>query len=279
MRLSIVIITYNSQVDIEACLNSVYACDIAEMEVIVVDNASTDQTRDLVRKSFKHVRLIGNHKNEGACRARNQGIEASAGEWVLALDSDVVLDKEFLGRFLAVCPGLGDDIGMIQANILNGDGRTVYSQGIYLSPLRRFHDLNRGKLLEGAPLLTKKIIGPCSAAAFYRRCMLAQLKEATGYFDERFFFLVEDVDLAWRAARAGWKVYFDPALVCCHAGNGSATGLARRQRLCFRNRYLMINKNESLLRKVLLYCVSLPYELLRIIYWGFFRLFYWNRRI
>jgi len=75
--------------------------------------------------------------------------------------------------------------------------------------------------------------------------MLWELKEETGYFDERFFFLVEDVDLAWRAQKKGWKALFYPKGVCYHSGNSSRTNGKLRQYFCFRNRYLMILKNET----------------------------------
>jgi len=264
--LSIVILAYNSQKYIKACLNSVFSQSAKDIEVIVVDNASTDGTQALVREGYPRVRLIENRSNLGASRARNQGIECSVGEWILAMDSDVVLENDFIRNYELAKGLFPEDLGMIQPNVLNRDGTKIYSQGIRLSVFRRFHDLNHGKPRNFVSSIEGKIIGPCSAAAFYRRSMLDALREVTGYFDERFFFLVEDVDLAWRAQRAGWKVLFNPQMVCSHTGNGSSTDKKLRQYLCFRNRYLMIAKNDTILERIVIFMISLPYEIMRCAY-------------
>ena len=275
--LSVVVLTYNSQNHIRACLDSVFRQRMGDLEIVVVDNASWDKTREVVREHYPGVKLIENRENLGASKARDQGIESSSGEWVLALDNDVVLEDGFLAEFERARKGFSSDIGMVQPNVLNADGKTVYSQGIHLSVCRRFHDLNRGRPKEGPGLSEKKIIGPCSAAALYRRSMLDAIREKTGFFDERFFFLVEDVDLAWRAQRAGWKVQFCPDMTCCHTGNSSNTEGKFRQYLCFRNRHWMIQKNETFWGKVRVYALSLPYELARGFYLAVSNQYFWTR--
>ncbi|MBU9889158.1 MAG: glycosyltransferase family 2 protein [Candidatus Omnitrophica bacterium] len=264
--LSVVILTCNSRKHIATCLDAVLVQSAPDSEVIVVDNGSTDGTKELVRDRGARVRLIENPVNRGASGARNQGIENSSGEWVLTLDCDVVLGEGFLERFREASESLSVDTGMVQPCVLDWDGRTVYSQGIYLSRLRRFFDLNRGKHTCVSPDAGRKIIGPCSAAAFYRRSMLEALKERTGYFDERFFFLVEDADLAWRAKRAGWKVAYFAACVCFHAGNSSSTDPKLRQYLSWRNRRWMVAKNEGFWGKWALVVIAFPYELTRMLW-------------
>ena len=266
MTLSIVIVTYNSEACIKACLDALGSQRPQGVEVIVVDNASVDGTRELIGRHGFDIVLVKNSCNRGASAARNQGIAISRGEWILTLDSDVVLRKDFVSGFLAVQKELPGSIGMIQPNILDSRGDRVYSQGIFLSSLRRFFDVNQGVRVGLERSGQRRILGPCSASAFYRRSMLEQLKEATGYFDERFFFLVEDVDLAWRARHRGWDVRFCPELVCYHSGNGSRTDRALRQYLCCRNRHLMIAKNESFAGKVRVYGLSWPYDLARMLY-------------
>jgi GT2 family glycosyltransferase len=278
MRLSIVVITFNSEASIRACLDSILRQDVRDLEILVVDNASCDKTCEIVKEHYPGVTLIENRENVGASKARNQGIEGSTADWVLALDNDVVIEDGFFAEFERRRKGFSDDVGMVQPNVLNADGKTVYSQGIYLSACRRFHDVNRGRPKDDPGLVKKKIIGPCSAAAFYRRSMLNAIREKTGYFDERFFFLVEDVDLAWRAHREGWKVQFCPEITCYHTGNSSATGEKRRQYLSFRNRYWMIGKNEGLLGKLRVYAMSFPYELMRGLYLAVSNRYFWKQR-
>lgn len=246
LKISIVIPTYNSLRFLRQCLDSISKQDYHNFEVIVVDNGSLDSTADLIKEEYPRTILIENKKNLGACAARNQGIEASFGEWVLVLDSDVVLEENFLSGFLKIHSSLALDIGLLQAKILKPDQKTIYSAGISLSAFRRFYDIGQGKPDNQEFANAGYVFGACSAAAFLRKAMLLEIKEPSGYFDERFFFLVEDVDLAWRAQTRGWKAIFSPALVCYHSGNSSGYNREKRQYLCFRNRYYSIKKNEGI---------------------------------
>ena len=269
--ISVVIVTFNSAGDIRACLEAVKAQRADSLEIIVVDNASTDATTEIVRALCPQAVLIVNEQNKGAAFARNQAIALACGEWVLTLDSDVVLGEGFMESFRNAKDAWSDDVGMVQPNILSLDYRRVYSQGIRVSGIYRFFDVNRGRIFPCRRGAEREIVGPCSAAAFYRRKMLERLKEVTGYFDERFFFLVEDVDLACRAKRRGWKVVFMPGMVCGHGGDGSRTGRRYRRYLCWRNRHLMIAKHEGFWGRLGVYVLSAPYEILRVadMYFGF----------
>jgi len=65
----------------------------------VIDNASLDGTKEIIKRHYPRVKLIENSKNLGASKARNQGIDASSGDWILALDNDVVLENDFFEKF------------------------------------------------------------------------------------------------------------------------------------------------------------------------------------
>lgn len=269
-KISIVILTYNSINFIKPCLDSIFNQDSPDYEVIVVDNGSQDGTADFIKKNYPQVKLIENRKNFGACKARNQGIELSGGDWILTLDSDTILKKDFLLQMLTKIQTLSfDNIGMIQPKILKIDKKTIYSVGIFLSSLRRFFDIGKDKKDSGQFDKQNYIFGGCSAAVFYKRQMLEEIKEDTGYFDERLFFLVEDVDLAWRAKRRGWSCIFSSDIVCFHYGNSSNYDRQARRYLCFRNRLLMILKNERLLGKIKLVPVFFIYDLSRLLFLTF----------
>jgi len=261
-KISVVIPCFNARVFIRPCLDALLAQDWQGFEVIIVDNGSKDGTAELIRKGYPHFALIENRHNLGACKARNQGIEASCGEWVLALDCDVVLEKDFLSRAAEIIEGLPGRIGMVQPKVLLPDKKRIYSTGIRLSALRRFHDIGRNAPDNGRFDMRRPVFGACSCAALYRRKMLADLREETGYFDERFFFLVEDVDVSWRARRKGYQALYAPEARCVHSGNSSATQKKARRYLCWRNRRLMIRKNEkknmALIKKPLYVVYDLP---------------------
>ncbi|MFH1504510.1 MAG: glycosyltransferase family 2 protein [Candidatus Omnitrophota bacterium] len=264
--ISVVILTHNSREFIKPCLDSVFSQEgYRNFEVVVVDNASGDGTPDLIGK-YPKVILIKNKENLGACRGRNQGIEASKGDWILTLDCDVVLERDFLLKAVEEIGKASLDIGIGQPKIFNYDKKTIYSCGLRLSWARRFFDIGKNKkdcLKFSKP---EYVFGACSAAAFYNREMLEELKEKTGYFDQRFFFLVEDVDLAWRAQKRGYKALFMPRISCWHKGNSSKTSKKLRQYLCWCNRFYSIAKNEGFIKYALKIFPVLCYDLPRLVY-------------
>jgi len=265
LKLSIVILAFNSAKFIKPCLDSVFGQDNLSFEVILVDNGSEDDTLRLVKEGYPSVRLIKNKKNEGAAKARNQGIEIASGEWILSLDCDVILEKNFINKITGFMKQSDAATGMFQPKILKDDKKTIYSCGIRLSKFRKFYDIGKNRPDNGRFNKSGYVFGVCSAAAFYKRQMLEDVKEKTGYFDERFFFLVEDADLAWRAQKKGWKAGFCPEAVCYHTGNSSGSGGKIRQYLCFRNRYFLILKNDdiNILRGIV---IALLYDLPRLGY-------------
>lgn len=242
-EISIITLTFNSIKFIKPCLDSIFSQDYQNFEVIVVDNGSRDGTVSFIRENYPQINLIENKENLGAARARNQGIKTAKGKWILTLDSDIIFEKDFLSKILKLIKNLPPKIGMIQPKILMVNKKTIYSCGIYLSQLlRRFYDIGKGKFDNRQFGKSTYVFGPCSAAAIYRREMLEDTKEDTGYFDERFFFLVEDVDLAWRAQRKGWKTLYYPEAVSYHYGNSSSFNKPLRQYLCWRNRKMLLAK-------------------------------------
>lgn len=263
---SIVILTKNSKDFIKPCLDSIFSQKYQNFEVIVVDNGSTDGTVELVRENYPDLVLIKNNENIGASKARNQGIDIAKYEWILTLDCDVVLEEDFLSNALFLLKNIPMDVGMLQPKILYSDKKRIYSCGLYLSWMRRFHDIGKNRIDRGQYNKIEEVFGACSAAAFYRRGMLDNVKEDTGYFDEKFFFLVEDVDLAWRAQRKQWKAQFRPELRCYHSGDSSLTINRMRQYLCYRNRYLMIAKNEGWKNYALRVLPILFYDVPRWVY-------------
>ncbi len=264
--ISVIILTFNSLKYIKPCLDSIFGQGLEEIEVIIVDNGSVDGTYEFIIQTYSQVKLIRNNLNIGSAKGRNQGIEISSGDWVLTMDCDVKLETGFFERFEAVLKNLPEEVGMVGPQILDKGEKTVYSKGVYLTSLKRFYDYARGKPFSLDSLIPKKVIGPCSAAAFYRRKMLEEIKDAAGYFDDRFFFLVEDVDLAWRANVKGWKFHYLPEALCIHTGDSSLTNKKLRQYLCFRNRKIMLRKNLSGFDRIKIYAISFPYDLLRYIF-------------
>ncbi|MFN7170572.1 MAG: glycosyltransferase family 2 protein [Candidatus Omnitrophota bacterium] len=244
-KISIIIVTCNAIKIIKDCLDSVFLQDFKDFEVIVVDNNSLDRTKEFIKDNFPQVKLIENKKNLGFCRANNQGIEIARGEFILTLNSDVVLENNFLTELIKAAEETSRNIGMFSPKILKMDRKTIDSMGIILTRIRRFYNRGKDGVDYGQYDDKKEIFGPSAACALYKREMLDKIKKNVEYFDNDFFFLVEDVDLAWRANLKGFRGLFVPNAICYHLGNGSRMSKKRRQYLSFRNRYLMLIKNES----------------------------------
>jgi GT2 family glycosyltransferase len=265
-RISVIIPTFNSEKYIVPCVEAIKAQGRKDIEIIIVDNGSKDNTLALIAQHCSEAVLIKNNYNFGACKARNQGIEIASGDWVLSLDCDCVLSSDFFSAFDTLCPDLSADIGLVQPKILQQDRKKIYSAGISLSFLRRFYDIGYDRLDCAEFQIPRNVFGACSAASLLRRRMLNEIVGDFGYFDESFFFLVEDVDLSWRAGKKGWKTLFRPELICYHYGNSSGHDKKTRQYLNFRNRFYSIKKNEGIWKYALKAIPLLCYDFPRIVY-------------
>jgi len=261
--ISVIVITCNSEKLIRPCLDSIFKQECKVLEVILIDNGSQDRTIGIIKDNFTGVKLIENNANLGAAEARNQGIKLVKGKWVLALDCDALLEGNFFSNIINIIGRLPYNVGMLQPKILNLDRKTIYSCGIHLTWARRYYDVGSRKDNTSQLNREREIFGPCSAVALYSRKMLEEIREDTGYFDRRLFFLVEDVDLAWRARIKHWKCLLIPEARCYHKGDSSCLDPKKRQFLNFRNRLLMIKKNEGAFRYLIKFLPFILYDLPR----------------
>jgi len=244
IRFSIVIVTYNSQRHIRQCLDSILKQDFYSYEIIVINNASRDMTRGIIDEYKARVWIKDNDNNLGFPEGVNMGISMSKGEYVLTLNPDVVLENNFLSEVNDNINSLGSDVGMVGVKILKADSKKLIdSTGLVLSRFFRFFDRGFGEKDIGQYDKNIDILGPCAAAAIYKRDMLNDVKIDGEYFDKNFFYLIEDFDIALRARRKGWKCIYLPDAVCYHQRNGSKMAHRYRQYYSFRNRYFLIMKN------------------------------------
>jgi GT2 family glycosyltransferase len=252
---AVVIVTWNSAPFLGPCLFSLRALVRPPEEIIVVDNASSDGTAAIVRETFPEVRLIETGGNAGFCRANNLGIARSTSPFVLVLNPDTTLDARFLEELLPVFED--PRVGIAAGKLLRFDGVTLDSAGQMLGRSRQPIDRGFGTKDSGQYDQDAKIFGACGAAALYRRTMLEQIKDGPGlYFDETFFAFYEDLDLAWRARRAGWRAIYRYRATGRHARGGATTAagpkrftalLGRSPEVRFlvaRNRWLTILRND-----------------------------------
>lgn len=252
-----VIVTWNAAAWVGDCLRSLRALVRPPAEVVVVDNGSADGTPEIVRDEFPEAVLVECGANLGFCRANNLGIARTRSPFVLALNPDARLNPRFLEELL---PAFDDPaVGIGAGKLLRPDGTTIDSAGQLLGRSRQPVDRGYGTRDDGRFDTDEEVFGACGAAALYRRAMLDSVADPGGeVFDERFFAFYEDLDLAWRARRLGWRAAYRHRAVGWHARGATAPGesvrrrgravLARTPSVRFhvaKNRYLTILRNDA----------------------------------
>jgi GT2 family glycosyltransferase len=243
---SIVLVTWNSGQYLRRCLDGIRQQTHRDVELIVVDNASTDESAG--------VATIRNHDNRGFAAAVNQGIAAARGEFVQLVNPDCFLEPDYIERLLPVF----DDpsVGSATGKLLRADGSGVDSMGIRMTRNGRHLDIDD-------PHVYGEVFGVSGAAALYRMSFLRDCAVAGEIFDEDFFAYREDADLAWRGRLFGWKAVCEPGAVAHHVRR--VTPEVRRSlppeinMHSVKNRFLLRLKNEG----VSLALRNAPFELAR----------------
>ena len=215
---SIVIPNWNGGRFLPVCLAALQRQTYSNIEVIVVDNASTDGSQELLKREYAWVKLIELPENRGFTGACNAGMRAARGEYVALLNNDTEADA---GWAAAVVDAFErhPEIGSVASKMLLFDRRDhIHTAGDYFTRSGRAG--NRGVWQpDGEPFNHEEyVFSACGGSSAYRKALLDQI----GLLDDDFFFSLEDVDLGWRAQLAGWRCLYTPAAIVYH--HLSATG-------------------------------------------------------
>ena len=187
-----------------------------DIEVIVVDNGSSDGSTDYLESQFPEVRIVQNEKNRGFAGGVNSGIEVAKGDYILTLNNDTQVDKDFV-KCLSEAMDSDEKVGICASKMLFCDG-SINSTGICLSQSGAAWDRGMSEPDVGQYDEMEDVFGSCAGAALYRKAMLDEI----GLFDEDFFMYMEDVDLAFRARLAGWRCLYVPKAKVYHVHGGTA---------------------------------------------------------
>src|SRR5580698_8048613 len=253
--ISVTIVTYNSGRFIKRCLESVLEQKYPNLEVIGIDNASTDGTVDILEQFENQCRIHYNDENIGFAAAQNQAINLSSGDWVLTLNPDVLLLKNFIQALTdagQIEPKIGSVCGKlltIRASFDLPDKQLVDSTGIYFTPMLRHLDRGSQEVDNGHYLNFEYVFGATAAAALYRREMIDDISIIGEFFDPDFFVYREDADVAWRAQLMGWRCIYTPLARGYHVRNvlpGNRRALPPEINMhSVKNRFLMRIKNMT----------------------------------
>ena len=216
---TIVVVNYNTAGQLPGCLAALAALDYpGAIEIVVVDNASTDDSVALLRAQFPQVRLIASPTNLGFGGGANLGWAEARGDLLAVLNPDVWPRPDWLA---ALARGLADHAGARAAiaggKLLYADGTVQHAGGLFGFPFATTDHRGRGMPDSAA-------FDQAAAVPFVTGGALAITRQAAaelGYFDPGFFMYYEDVDLCWRARAAGYSVWYVPAAVATHQESAS----------------------------------------------------------
>ena len=225
--ISVVVLTWNSASRVKPCLESLESGTRVPDEVIVVDNGSLDGTCEILAEQFPDTRVIRNTYNKGVARARNQGLAAAHGIYVLALDDDAIMQPEALDRLVAVLDA-NPIAALCGPQLLNTAYEPISTNLKFPTLLHKIRRWGTMGPRNSSPLdndirdrmcEVDYVIGACQ---LLRRAALDEI----GLYDEHIFYGPEDIDFCLRLRQAGWRIILQPAAQVIHAEQGIARSIS-----------------------------------------------------
>jgi len=212
-RVSIIIVNYNGKPHLEKCLESLSKIKYQNLEIIIIDNHSTDGSLEFIQTKYPHIKTIKLDANYGFAEPNNIGAKDAMGEYLLFLNNDTIVTPNFVEELVNVM-NQDPQIAISQSMLLKPDG-DVDSSGDFIDTLgRAYSSKNKSTSVQyilsarGASMMVKKDI-------FFK----------LGGFDKNFFASFEDVDIGWRAWLCGYKVVLVPNSIVYHIGRQTISKL------------------------------------------------------
>jgi len=248
-RVGVVLVDLDCARWVDVVLPTVFAQTHPDLDVVVVDNGSTDGSAEAIERGYPRARVLRLGRNTGFSHALNAGIRATRGAYVLSVNFDVVLEPEFAQALVDALerhPRAGWAAGALRKLTDAGVVESIDCFGHWWLPSRYAYGYDPAHPEPAHYAEERPVFGASAAAALYRRAMLEDVAPDGEVFDEDLFAYFEDVDLDWRAQQRGWSCVFTPRARGAHARGG--TGLHRRPEvaaLLLANRFLVMLKNDE----------------------------------
>ncbi|MDP2918485.1 MAG: glycosyltransferase family 2 protein [bacterium] len=282
-KVTINLLGWNSKKYLKQALDSILRQTYPNLEAVYIDNASQDGSVVFARENFPSVKIVENEKNLGYAAGHNIGIREARGEYVICMNPDVVMARDFVERAVETMRK-NETIGVIGGKLFrmkeNGEKtKIIDSTGLKIEKSRRVIDRGQGEADRGQYEKQEQVFGISGALSVFRKSALEDVKIFGEYFDQDFENYKEDIDLCWRLNLYGWKSVYAPQALAYHErGTGASEKnkqslwAAKKQHsfrakyFSFKNQSLMLAKNDFLRY----YLLDLPfifwYEIKR---WGY----------
>ena len=215
-EVTVVIPNYNGSAYLPACLGALRRQKYQDFHTIVVDNGSSDESRELVKRDYPEVRLITLPENRGFCGAVNIGIRASRTPYVILLNNDTEAEAGFVGGLLRAIRKDARRFSCSAKMVQFHDRDRIDDAGNYYTALGWAYAWGKGRPQKDY-CRERKIFAACAGAAIYRKDVLDRI----GGFDEVHFAYLEDVDVGYRARIQGYVNVYAPEAVVCHVGSAT----------------------------------------------------------
>ena len=231
MDVSIIIVNWNTRQITSDCLDSIYSQDSSlEYEVIVIDNASSDNSVFSIKQNFSEIILIENEVNLGFAAANNQGMRIAKGRYVLLLNSDTVVLDHAIEKTVAFA-NQHPEAGVVGCRVLNQDMSLQPSCFMYPSVLNMFlastylYKIFPGSKFFGREMMSWWEMLDVREVDVVRGCFMLVSRKAiheVGVLDESYFMYCEETDWCYRMNDFGWKSLFTPDAEIIHLGGASS---------------------------------------------------------
>lgn len=216
-RMSVVVLNWNGKKYLEGCINSLKQQTFKDLEIIVVDNGSTDGSVSYMKSNYSEIKLIELLDNKGFAAGSNAGIKKARGEYIATLNNDTVVDPIWAEE---LCKAMerNQSVGICGSKILLVDPEgQIDTVGSFFKVNGRSGNIGQGEIDTGRYDKECEVFGASAGAALYRASMLREI----GLFDEDFFNSYEDNDLCFRANLRGYKCLYVPSALVHHLGTAT----------------------------------------------------------
>jgi GT2 family glycosyltransferase len=219
---SVIIVNYNGAELLKNCIGSILQNDFSNFEIIVADNASTDNSINRVKKTYsKHldqIKFLKLTQNFGPAKARNDAVNIASGQYISFLDNDTQVAPDWISQALTILKH-HPDIGAIQCKLLLLQDKRKYDYaGEYIGNLGFIKSIaNYGEIDNGQYDTIQEILAAKSAGMFVRKDVFLQL----GGFDPDYFIFLEETDLGWRIRLRGFRIIYCPKSIVYHCFSSS----------------------------------------------------------